>query len=155
RKHYDTLASRVEGYYQCPFGFTSRSLHFAGSLSIITGVVAHPRFGTANEREIAKRFPAVRTSRKSIDSVVNFLNRLDSMKADAVVDASKVLPQAFHELRKLNGAVLQHAEKEITERGETTGLKSILGAAELMRNNFDILEALSNIEGMKALPSDS
>jgi hypothetical protein len=51
RKHYETLASRAEGYYQCPFGFTSRSLHFSGSLRVITRVVAYPRFNTANERE--------------------------------------------------------------------------------------------------------
>jgi replicative DNA helicase len=72
-----------------------------------------------------------------------------------IQDGTKVLPQAFHELRKLNGAVLQHAEREMRENGESSGLSSIKSAAELMRNNFDILEALSNIEGMRALPSDS
>jgi signal transduction histidine kinase len=66
-----------------------------------------------------------------------------------------VLPQALHELRKLNGAVLQLAERELGDRGPSKNLVSIKSAAELMRNNFDILEALSNIEGIKALRNDS
>ena len=37
----------------------------------------------------------------------------------------------------------------MNERGESRNLKSIKAAAEFMRNNFDILEALSNIEEMQ------
>jgi hypothetical protein len=68
--------------------------------------------------------------------------------------AAGVLPQAFHELRKLNGSILQHAEKELTTTS-SSGLQTIKSAAELMKNNFDILEALSNIDGMRALPRDA
>jgi signal transduction histidine kinase len=75
-------------------------------------------------------------------------------RADAIQSAAKVLPQAFHELRKLNGAILQHAEKEL-KSSSSPALLTIKSAAELMRNNFDILEALSNIEGMRALPLDA
>lgn len=153
--HYRHLATQKEGYYECPFGFTSRSFFFETRMHIITGVIAFPRFNTGQERERAKRFPGNKCTRASVDGVVNFLREVETLRADAIAESAKVLPQAFHELRKLNGAVLQHAEREITEIGERRGLLSIRSAAELMRNNFDILEALSNIEGMRALPSDS
>ncbi|MBQ0933136.1 sensor histidine kinase [Ideonella alba] len=80
---------------------------------------------------------------------------IEQARADAIVEGSLVLPQAFHELRKLNGAIIQHAERFISDEGESRSLLSIKGAAELMRNNFDLLEALSNIESMKTLPIDS
>lgn len=155
RAHYKSLQQNAEGYYQCPFGFTCRSFFLDGHLWVATGVIAFPRFGSQKERDMAKRFPTTRCSRESIEAGVRYLRDVEQYRADAVREAGKVLPQAFHELRKLNGAVLQHAEREISDRGETRGLVSIKSAAELMRNNFDILEALSNIEGMRALPSDS
>lgn len=155
RKHYEALKHKQEGYYQCPFGFTSRSFGFDEQVRIITGVIAFPRFDSASERERAKRNPNHKVARQSIESNISYLRQIESYRADAVQDAAKVLPQAFHELRKLNGAVIQHAERDMSERGETRNLLSIKSAAELMRNNFDILEALSNIEGMRALPLDS
>ncbi len=154
-KHYDALKGRKEDYYQCPSGFTSRSFYFGKQLWVITGVIGFPRFDTVNEREMAKRFPETKVARGDIDAIVGFFREVEKLRADAVQEAAKVFPQAFHELRKLNGAVLQHAEREMKDHGETRGLRSIKSAAELMRNNFDILEALSNIEGMRALPSDA
>lgn len=154
-RHYQALEKKKEGYYQCPFGFTARSFFLDGQMWVMTGVIAFPRFDTANERQMAKQFAANRVSRKTVESVILFLREVEKYRANAIQEAGKVLPQAFHELRKLNGAVLQYAEREIDERGETRSLASIKSAAELMRNNFNILEALSNIEGMRALPSDS
>lgn len=155
KKHYETLHSLPYGYYQCPYGFTSKSFSFDQRKLVITGVIAYPRFETPNERKMAKDFPSTKVTRKSIDQFVGFLGELEKLRADTIEKASKVLPQAFHELRKLNGAVIQHAEREINDRGDSRSLLSIKAAAELMRNNFDILEALSNIEGIKALPNDS
>jgi signal transduction histidine kinase len=86
---------------------------------------------------------------------VRLADEIEQARADAIAEGSMVLPQAFHELRKLNGAVIQHAERVIADLGESRSLLSIKGAAELMRNNFDLLEALSNIESMKSLPLDS
>jgi len=153
--HYKGLQQKPEGYYQCPFGFTSRSYFLDGQLWIATGIVAFPRFDSKQEREMAKQYPTTKVSRESVEAGISYLRDVEQYRADAIREAGKVLPQAFHELRKLNAAVLQHAEREIGDRGETRGLASIKSAAELMRNNFDILEALSNIEGMRALPSDS
>ena len=154
-QHYVTLTKRPDGFYQCPFGFTSRSFRFLGKLWVVTGVVAYPRFDTENERRQAKNFPETRASRASIDAAIKFFGSLEVAQADAIEQATKILPQAFHELRKLNRSVLQYAERELAARRDNTSLKNIVSAAELMRNNFDILEALSNIEGMRALPSDS
>lgn len=155
RRHYESLKSKKEGYYQCPFGFTSRSYYYGGQLMTITGVIAHPRFGKDAEQQMAKRFPEIKVARSTIDKSVSFIREIEQVRAAAVQEAAQVLPQAFHELRKLNGAVLQHAEREMRDRGESRALLSIRSAAELMRNNFDILEALSNIEGMRVLPADA
>lgn len=154
RAHYDALKTKSEDYYQCPFGMTSRNFYYGGELKIITGVVAFPRFNSADEQRMAKKFPAIRVARSAIEGSIAFFRETEKLRAAAVQEASQVLPQAFHELRKLNAAVLQHAEKELRDTKETRSLLSIKSAAELMRNNFDILEALSNIEGMKALPSE-
>lgn len=154
QKHYNTLTKRPEGFYQCPFGFTSLSFRFLGKLWILTGVVAYPRFGTGNERERAKTYKDSRVARSSMESLVKFFRRLEGSQHEAIQQAARILPQAFHELRKLNGAVIQLTEREIREHGERGNLRSIKSAAELMKNNFDILEALSNIEGMRALPID-
>lgn len=154
-RHYRTVGAPVGTFVQCPFGFTTHALAFAGKTWFVSGVVAHPRFDTSNERELAKRFPASRVSRSTVESVVRLADEIEQARADAIAEGSLVLPQAFHELRKLNGAVIQHAERVISDIGENRSLLSIKGAAELMRNNFDILEALSNIEGMKSLPLDS
>jgi signal transduction histidine kinase len=155
KAHYQALAKKSEGFYQCPFGFTSRSFRFLGKLWVLTGVVAHPRYGTREERELAKRYPEVRVSRAAIDALIKFFRQLENSQLEAVQQSARILPQAFHELRKLNGAVIHLTEREINRQGENGSLRSIKSAAELMRNNFDILEALSNIEGMRAIPSDS
>lgn len=153
RRHYEAL---IPGrFMECPFGFTTKGFDVNGKKWAVSGVIAHPRFGSDREREVAKKFAVNRVTRNSVDSVVKLADELVTLKADALVEASKVLPQAFHELRKLNGTIIQHAERAISDTGETRGLLSIKGAAELMRNNFDILEALSNIEGMRSLPLDS
>jgi signal transduction histidine kinase len=121
---------------------------------IATGLVAFPRFDPDNEREMAKKYPDVRVARADIEKIVNFFTDLDGLRADVIEKAAKVFPQAFHELRKLNAAVLQHAEKELRDNGGSSALQTIQSAAELMRNNFDILEALSNIDTMRAVPLD-
>ncbi|WP_161798990.1 HAMP domain-containing sensor histidine kinase [Caenimonas sp. SL110] len=140
---------------ECPYGFTTRSFTFDGKKWAVSGVIGFPRFGSEAERQMAKKFPDSRVSRDTIESTVSVSRELERVKSDVVAEGAKILPQAFHELRKLNGAVIQHAERAMTDQGETRNLLSIKSAAELMRNNFDILEALSNIEGMKSLPVDS
>jgi signal transduction histidine kinase len=157
--HYEQIMSEGEtkrsAYVECPLGFTSRVFTYENKSYVMTGVIATPRFGSESERTMAKKCSSIyRISRQSIENNIQYLKSLESLRADIIEDASQVLPQAFHELRKLNGAVIQHAEHEL-KKGESRSLLSIKAAAELMKNNFDLLEALSNIEGIKALPIDS
>lgn len=154
KKHYQASSSRDGSFRQCPFGFTTRAFVYSGKTWFVSGVVAHPRFDTANERALGKKYPESRVSRQSVQAVATIAAEIEKSRADAVAEGAKVLPQAFHELRKLNGTIIQHAERAIGIYGDERSLLSIKGAAELMRNNFDILEALSNIEGMRSLPLD-
>jgi signal transduction histidine kinase len=152
--HYELVRGLPSGYYQCPFGFTTRVYTFRGKSYATTGVVAFPRFGSSQERLRGKDNPEARVARTQIDQYHRFLSEAEDMAAEAIQSAAKVLPQAFHELRKLNGAVLQHAERELNVTN-SPALQTIKSAAELMRNNFDILEALSNIDVMRAMPLDA
>jgi signal transduction histidine kinase len=154
-QYYESLSEKRDGFYQCPFGFTTRVFSLGAARWAITGVVAHPRFGDEQERRRAKAFPEIKTTRQAIDANVEALRKIEEYRDEVVEAAARVLPQAFHELRKLNAAVLQHAERDLQARGESRSVHSIRSAAELMRNNFEILEALANIEGLKALPNDS
>jgi signal transduction histidine kinase len=154
KDHYAAVREKPEGYFQCPFGFTTRSFYFNGELWAITGVIGFPRFNTPPEREKAKNYPGIKVTRDAIDRVRSSFRELEKLRADVIQEAAQVLPQAFHELRKLNGAILQHAEREI-RNAETPALLSIRSAAELVRNNYDILEAISNIDAMKVVPLDA
>lgn len=155
RAHYESLKHKPAGFYQCPFGFTTRSFYWDGRLQSSTGVVAFPRFNSSEEREMAKRFPQNKCTRADMDALAQFYSDIDAERASALQTQAQMLPQAFHELRKLNAAVLQTAEKELRIQTDSRALKSIMSAAELMRNNFDILEVLANVEGMRAMPLDS
>ncbi len=153
--HYEKLANSGNAYFQCPYGFTTKSFEFEGEKYAISSVIAHPRYGTENERRIAKDHSSNRCSRAGIDQFLLFLNDLGQVRADAVAEATKVLPQAFHELRKLNAAVIQNTEIATRSVGDNRNLASVKAAAELMRNSFDILEALSNMDVMRLLPREA
>src|SRR6188474_2839182 len=71
-RHYEALKSKKEGYYQCPFGMTSRNFHYGGQLYVITGVIAFPRFGVGNEQNMARRFPEIKVVRETIEANVKF-----------------------------------------------------------------------------------
>lgn len=155
RAHYESLKHKAPGFYQCPFGFTTRTFYWEGTVRAVTGVVAFPRFGSSAESEMAKRYRANKSARTELDALARFYESIDAERANALQKQAEIFPQAFHELRKLNAAVLQTAEKELRVHSDSRALKSIMSAAELMRNNFDILEALANVEGMRAMPIDS
>lgn len=150
--HYEKLKSGPTGIFQCPFGFTTRTFDFEKERYAITGVIAFPRFGTPEEAKMAKRFPENKVTRLALEEYVGFIQEVEQVRASEVEAGAKVLPQKMHELRKLNGAILQHSEKELKRRQDSPALQSIHSAAELMKNNFDILEALANPDSMRALP---
>ena len=154
-KHYEVLASSPSGYYECPFGLTSRSFPFEDRQLVMTGVIAFPRFGTPEGRRLAKIYPDIKVARRTIEDCIKFFALLEQHRADVIEEASKGSSPSLSRITKTQRCDLQHAESEMNERGESRNLKSIKAAAEFMRNNFDILEALSNIEGIKALPNDT
>lgn len=154
KEYYNSLISKPFGYYQCPKGFTTRTLGYAGGQYALTGVIAWPRFNTDKERTVAKLNPEVKIKRETLDAMVKYLNEIEVLRASEIQLAASVLPQALHELRKLNGTVIQYAEKML-KSNHSSDLISIKGAADLMKNNFDILEALANVEGIHGLPNDT
>lgn len=153
-QHYEKLRNLKSGYYPCPFGFSTRLFYFDAQPWMITGLIAHPRFNSESERALSKKFSSVKVSRENIDAEVMKYEELDRLKAETIQKAAAVFPQAFHELRKLLRSVLHNAESHIKSKGESTELLTIVSAAELMRNNFEILEALANPDAMKAMPID-
>lgn len=153
--YYENLKTKTDEFYICPKGFTSRLFSANSTRYSTIGMIATPRFDTEKERGMAKKYNKNHTARSDLNGYADALKSFDEMKANSVIEASKVLPQAFHELRKLNALVLQSAEIEIGGGRDTSNLKVIKGASELMRNNFDILEALSNMDAMRGLPADN
>jgi signal transduction histidine kinase len=153
--YYESLKTKPDGFYLCPHGFSSRLFSANATRYSIIGMIAQPRFDTSKERLSAKKYNKNHAARFDLDGFAAAVQQFDELKASTVIEASKVLPQAFHELRKLNGSVLKSAEIEIGSGRDTSNLKVIKGASELMRNNFDILEALSNMDAMRALPADN
>lgn len=152
--HYRALAGGTEQFRMCPYGFTSYPVKLEQATVIITGIVATPRFDDAKERARAKQFPEVRVSRDSVLSVASFYKRLEESIRRIEEGARRRLPQALHELRKLNAIVKANVEKLGGDDAVSAEVKSISGAAQIMSNIFDVVEALANIEGLKALKHD-
>lgn len=62
-------------------------------------------------------------------------------------EARRRLPQALHELRKLNAIVKQGAEK-LVSKFQSEDAEQVAGAAQLMSNVFGALEVLTNMEDL-------
>jgi hypothetical protein len=88
RLHYESLKDKPDGYYQCPFGFTTRSFRHEEYLFAVTGVIAFPRFGSTEERENAKKYPDVKTTRSAIEKMISFIRDIERVRADAIQDAA-------------------------------------------------------------------
>lgn len=152
--HYERLKGKIGGFYQCPYGFTSLPFGFMSENYVMTGVVATPRFQTANETQRAKHHPAVRVSREAILKNVSFLEEVESSVSSLEDDARTRLPQALHELRKLNAIVKQNAEIMSEVDAESGEVKNISSASELMTNIFEVIEALANLDGLREIALD-
>ncbi|MRT20306.1 HAMP domain-containing histidine kinase [Comamonas sp. CAH-2] len=145
----------LDGHHLCPKGFSSTIFTYSAKRYAIYGLIVHPRFDDQKQRLLSKKYTNNKTSIIEINEYTKSLREIEEERTKQILSGLEVFPQAFHELRKLNSLVLQKAEIEIGSGHNTKNMKAIKGAAELIRNNFDILEALSNIEGMKALPKDN
>lgn len=153
-RHYEMML-RLPGIFRmCPYGFTSFLIPDNDGRVIVTGVVAHPRFGDAKESARAKQYPASRTTRTTIMSDVNFYKQVELDLANLEQETRERLPQALHELRKLNAIVKANAEKLGGNDAPNQEVRDIAGSAELMSNIFDVIEALANIDGLRLLKMD-
>jgi light-regulated signal transduction histidine kinase (bacteriophytochrome) len=136
----------ASGFRMCPFGFTSLAVTTKSGVVAITGVVATPRFDDSKERERAKSFPSVRVSRKAVLQMADSIVSMDIEWQRIQEETRKKLPQALHELRKLNAIVKQGAEKLAARQAGPEVAENVAGAAQLMSNIFEVVEVLTNIE---------
>jgi signal transduction histidine kinase len=161
KEHYEALAKRSAGsVVQCPFGFATYPI-FRDPLRIaFTGFVPFPRRGGEAERALAKRYPqhhvAEASLKKAADAVLSAVDRLGQLETEAVKGHS----MALHEIRKLNRSVKQTAERLCRDQdaedpeAASPELVRIWKAAELMSQQFDVIEILAN-ESLASLPLNS
>lgn len=143
--HYSSMRG-LSGFVMCPFGFTTLSVPLSSGVSVITGVVAAPRFDDPKERARAKADPQIRVSRNAVQELAESLLAMDIEWQRLQNETRRKLPQALHELRKLNAIVKQGAEKLAATGAGSDVAENVAGAAQLMSNIFEIVEVLTNIE---------
>jgi light-regulated signal transduction histidine kinase (bacteriophytochrome) len=145
--HYSSIrSSPSSGFRMCPFGFTSFGVPLKSGAVVVTGIVAAPRFDNSKERERAKTFPEVRVSRQAVVDLADAMVAMDIEWQRIQEETRRKLPQALHELRKLNAIVKQGAEKLAARQTGSEDAENVAGAAQLMSNIFEVVEVLTNIE---------
>lgn len=152
--HYASIKNANAGFHQCPSGFTSLSAPVGQSPAIVTAVVASPRFGSKKEAALAKKHPVNRVSRDGMKRVVVYHEEVAARLESALDSARKNLPQALHELRKLNKIVKDAVDNRLGLDPLDNDLRAIEGAAQIMSNIFEVVEALANIEALTLLKMD-
>lgn len=155
REHYQSLVSKPDGCYQCPYGLASHKFALLGRPFAITGFISFPRLGGEHEAARAKEMPAYKTSLQIVKETVTFFEKTHQIARTAFEEQLKKYPLAFHELRKLNGAIKQRAEKLLVDFGENEEARTIHSSAELMSNNLDLLEIMAAREDLIDLPLNS
>lgn len=95
-----------------------------------------------------------RVSRDGMKSVVVYHNAVAAQLEEALDNARKNLPQALHELRKLNKIVKDAVDNRLGLEPADNDLRAIEGAAQIMSNIFEVVEALANIEALTLLKMD-
>jgi len=159
-EHYRGVLSKAdETFVQCPFGFTTLITRAGASRFALTGVVAHPRFHTANETKVGKQYPENRTTRKALltvsDALKSVAAKLHALESGTIQQYS----MALHEIRKLNRQVKQTAERMCLRESPKNpdeaapDLVKILKTSELMTRQFDVIEILAN-EDLTRLPAN-
>jgi len=108
----------------------------------------------------AKRFPENRVDAAAVEKAASGLSTAERRIQTAETEAAKKQSVALHEIRKLNARVKQTAERLCQQQSPldidsaAPELVRILKAAELMSNQFDVLELLAN-EGLASLPRNT
>jgi signal transduction histidine kinase len=160
RRHYESLAdSKATDFTpcQCPFGFTSFPVQVGTRRFAITGVIPFPRSGGSLERQMAKSYPSLKFSKDRLVDIRTMLQEANNRYEELAATVVSQQTMSLHEIRKLNRTIKQNAER-ICKRDSpqdpdlaNSELVAIWKAAELMSNQFDVLELLAN-EELATLP---
>lgn len=145
---------------QCPHGFCSFVVATNTQHLAITGIVAYPRLGGDAERSAAKRHPTHKVTLESMAHAAETLFTLEQRLGDIEQEAVSSHAMALHEIRKLNRTVKQTAERLCRRENANSPelaskeLVQIWKSAEIMSQQFDIIEMLAN-ESLTELPLKS
>jgi len=153
KDHYERLLNApglIGSPVQCPYGFTSFVVATNTQHLSITGIIPYPRIGGISERNLAKKYPYHKVTLKSLYEIVDTLKNIE-LKLEEIEQASVINhAMALHEIRKLNRTVKQTAERICREENPnypdmaTKNIVKIWKTAELMSQQFDIIEILAN-----------
>jgi signal transduction histidine kinase len=145
---------------QCPFGLTSFPLQVGTHRLAITGIVPFPRSGGPLERQRAKEYPNLKIANEILPSIRTMLQEAKTRFDEIEAFVASQQAMALHEIRKLNRTIKQNAERFCKDESPTdpdlahSEIVAIWKAAELMSNQFDVLELLAN-EDLATLPTKS
>lgn len=154
RNHYKSLAllstTNPGTVFQCPYGFSTLPFRTEGNLYGITALIPFPRIGGDRERLMAKRHPDTRIDIRAVKPIVEGLKGI-TLNLSALEDTTiQRHSMALHEIRKLNAKVKQAAERLCREASPNNPENAreenvmIWKAAELMSNQFEVMELLAN-----------
>ncbi len=153
RQHYESLITEKNEsnkLVQCPYGFSSFPFKSSGMKAALTGFIPFPREGGSKEKIMAKRHTNARIATDQVARVALGLLKADSHFTQTEQNVIDNYSLALHEIRKLNRNVKQTAERLCKEESKNDPerarkeLVRIWKTAELMSNEFDVIEVLAN-----------
>lgn len=150
--HYESILNmNTFEIKQCPYGFSTMAVISDKAKIALTGFVPYPRLGGEKETKLAKKYPENKIEIQSIKDNIKILNdvyiHFQKITKDIIDNSSK----ALHEIRKLNRIVKQTSEKLHARDKENKMLLTIFKAAEMMSQQFDVIELLAD-ENLSKLP---
>ncbi len=153
RRHYEQIATdqvRSGELVQCPFGFASAPFRTGTLYGAFTSLIPFPRLGGSKESILAKRHRECRVATTGIATAIAGVIDADDHFQVIEQDIFKGHSMALHEIRKLNRAVKQNAERLCRQASPTDPdlapkeLVTIYKSSELMSNEFDVIEVLAD-----------
>lgn len=161
QEHYQQLTKQPNGsLVQCPQGFASYRFRAGDRNLALTGFIPYPRLGGDGERRQAKAYPRHKTETSSVEETTRAVQGVGEHLRALETETIRKYSLALHEIRKLNRNVKQTAERLAKEESPdnpdraSRPLVSIWKTAELMSQQFDVLEILAN-EDLARLPLNS
>ncbi len=160
RDHYASLSARhatPNSVVQCPFGFSSVPFQEGDLKFAITSVIPFPRVGGEQEKRMAKAHPEAKVSVESVISASEVIMAARRQREAVIDEGIRRRSMALHEIRKLNRNIKLNAERLCQSESPhdpdsaRPELVRILKSAEVMSQQFEVLEILAN-ESLATLP---